>query len=384
MSHNLRQIDVVVVGGGQAGIALSYHLKNRGIPHVVLERDRPFSSWANRWEGFKTNTPNWMNTLPMLPSNEFPSGDPKAFATREELLRYLERCLETVDPPIEVPTDVRKISQLPSGRWLVTSDRGSLECGSVAICNGAMSVPRLPVGQSDVDPKVPQLHSSEYRSPDQIRTRRVLVVGSASSGVQICRLLAESGRFTEISIAASRVLVLPKRILGVPTHRFLHRFGLFDIRSRSWLGRLMYSGLETKGDPIMRPAPNDLSREFGVECYGRFDGASAGVLSFADGRSLSTEDLTIVWCTGFGWDYGFIQLERSEEAFDARDYPIHVRGVVDAAPGLYFVGLRYQHTVASHDIYGVGSDAAFVANAIEDRERTSHAAGPADRSRSHG
>lgn len=384
MSHNLRQIDVVVVGGGQAGIALSYHLKNRGIPHVVLERDRPFSSWANRWEGFKTNTPNWMNTLPMLPPDDFPSGDPKAFATRAELLEYLERCLEIVQAPIEGPTDVRKVSQLPSGRWLVTTDNGVFECDSVAICNGAMSVPKLPMEQSDVDPNVPQLHSSEYRSPDQIRTRRVLVVGSASSGVQICRLLAESGRFTEISMAASRVLVLPKRILGVPTHRFLHRFGLFDIRSRSWFGRMMYSGLETKGDPIMRPAPKDLSREFGVELYGRFSRASDGLITFADGQTLGTEDLTIVWCTGFGWDYDFIELKRREEAFDSRNYPIHARGVVDAAPGLYFVGLRYQHTVASHDIYGVGSDAAFVAEAIANRKRTAYAGRPADRSRSDG
>ncbi len=362
-----REVDVVVVGGGQAGISTSFHLKNRQVSHVVLERDRPFSSWVNRWDGFRTNTPNWMNTLPMLPSRDYPSGDPSAFATREELLDYLGRCLAAVEPPIQSGCEVRRVVQLESGNWHVETNEGILKAGSVVICNGAMSTPRLPDAQAEIDPGVVQIHSSEYRNPDQIASRRVLVVGSASSGVQICRLLGEAGKFDEIAMSVSKVMTLPGRILGIQTHRFLHGLGLFDVRSGSFLGRFMYSGLETKGDPIMRPAPKDLARLFGVDLYGRFAGVDSGVLTFADGRTMSTENLTIVWCTGFRGDYGFIEVEQPDRVFGPNGSPLHVRGQVEAAPGLYFVGLRYQHTVASHDIYGVGADAAFIADRIVER-----------------
>lgn len=361
-----RQVDVVVVGGGQAGISLSYYLKESGIPHVVLERDRPFSSWENRWDGFRTNTPNWMNTLPMLPPDTFPSNDPSAFATREELLEYLHRCLEVVDPPIETGCTVERVVQF-GNRWEVHTSDAVYDANSVAICSGAMSDPRIPEAATETRGLMPHLHSSHYRNPSQIETPNVLVVGGASSGVQICRLLGESGRFDRLALAGSDVLTLPDRILGFQTHRFLHAFGLFDVRRRSLLGRFMYSGLETRGDPIMRPAPKDLKRLFDVELYGRFVGVNGNSVVFDGEGAVPVEELTIIWCTGFRAAYGFIEVERPEEAFDASGSPSHVRGVVDAASGLYFVGLRYQHTVASHDLYGVGADAEYIARRISER-----------------
>lgn len=362
-----REVDVVVVGAGQAGISLSYYLQRHGVQHIVLERDRPFASWENRWDGFRANTPNWMNTLPMMPADAYPSGDPDAFATRDELIAYLHDCLEVVDPPIRTGCDVKAVVELDKGGWLVHTQDVIYSASSVALCNGAMSNPSLPALASQTVELAPQLHSSEYRNPSQIQTRNVLIVGSASSGVQICRLLGESGRFDRISMAVSDVTTLPKRILGIQTHRLLHAFGLFDVRSRSLLGRLMFSSLETRGDPIMRPNPKGLAKRFGVDLYGRFVGAEEGAIVFADGRSIAADDLTILWCTGFKGDYGFIDVKQPEAVFDSSMSPIHARGVVDAAPGLYFVGLRYQHTVASHDIYGVGADARFVAGRIEQR-----------------
>lgn len=359
-------IDAVVVGAGQAGITLSHYLQQRGIQHVVLERDRPFSAWERRWEGFTTNTPNWMNTLPMMPEDQFPSDDPDAFATKEELLDYLHNCLESVGPPIEIGCNVDRVTQMGADGWEVRTRDMIYEASAVAICNGAMSHPQLPESATAIEGLSPQLHSSDYRTPSQIETSRVLIVGSASSGVQICRLLGESGRFSELHMAVSDVMTLPRRILGVQTHRFLHAFRLFDVEARSWLGRLMYSGLETKGDPIMRPNPKDLNKLFGVELHGRFAGAEGSSIIFENGDSMDVDDLTVIWCTGFRGDYGMIRVERPSDVFDDNGFPNHFRGVVGQAPGLYFVGLRYQHTVASHDLYGVGADAEHVADRLAD------------------
>lgn len=119
----------------------------------------------------------------------------------------------------------------------------------------------------------------------------------------------------------------------------------------------------------MRPGPRDLARLFDVRLYGRFAGAADGGLLFDDGRTLASDDLTIIWCTGFRGDYDLIDVNQRDTAFDSSGAPKHVRGVVDGAPGLFFVGLRYQHTVASHDIYGVGADARYVASKIGERLR---------------
>lgn len=360
------EFDVVIVGGGQAGVTLSYYLQQRGVRHIVLERDRPFAAWRNRWDDFRANTPNWMNTLPVLDENFVPFDDANAFATRDEIVDYLDKCLAAVDPPMKTGVDVETVTRAGE-HWEVRTKDEVYRARCVAVCSGAMSSPSIPYAAASIPDDVPQMHSSDYRNPDQIGTGTVLIVGTASSGVQIGRLLCESERFDRVHIASSKVLVLPKRVLGIQTHRFIHFFGFFDVRTDSFLGRLMYSGLESKGDPIMRPTPGDLRKTHGAEVHGRFVDFDGEVLRFSDGSALDPEDLTIVWCTGFRPGYEFVELEDREAAFDASGYPKHLRGVVDAAPGLYFVGLRYQHTVASHDIYGVAKDAEFVAGHIGDR-----------------
>jgi putative flavoprotein involved in K+ transport len=378
VERSREEVDAVVVGGGQAGVMLSHYLSLRGITHVVLERDRAFSAWRNRWEGFQTNTPNWMNTLPVLPADRFPSDDPLAFGTRDEMVAYFDECLAAVAPPLLTDTNVERILSLDSGIWEVDTDGGGYRATSVALCNGAMSRPNVPVAAAEIVDSVTQIHSSEYRQPEQIETGSVLVVGSASSGVQICRLLGESGRFDQLHMSVSHVTVLPKRILGVQTHRFIHALGLFDVRSRSRLGRLMYSDLERKGDPIMRPTPGDLSKVHGIRLFSKFEGVEGSTLTFTDGQSLSTDDLTIIWCTGFKGDYS--TLAETKDVLNSDGSPVHLRGVANASPGLFFVGLRHQHTVASHDIYGVAKDAEFVADRIRDRlVRLGSATAPDDR-----
>ncbi len=360
-------VDVAIVGGGQSGISLSYYLCAKGINHIVLDRDCAFSAWRNRWDGFRVNTPNWMNTLPMLDGTQYPSQDKKGFATKDEMVAYLDDCLNSFDAPVKTDTHVRKVIQQKNGKWSVQTDNIVYAARNVAICVGAMSAPKVPALAGKLPSSVSQLHSSEYRSPNQIRAKSVLLVGSGSSGMQICRLLIESGRFEKVGLATSDVLVLPPKFLGIQIHRFLHLLGLFDVRKDSILGKLMYSKLETKGDPIMPPSPQDLSRRHGASIYGRLVDLREYSLVFADAETIGTDDLTIIWCTGFGSDYSFIETYIPNTAFDQFGRPKHKRGVIDAAPGLYFVGLRYQHTVASHDIYGVAKDAKFVADQIASR-----------------
>lgn len=364
MGKSIDELDVVVVGGGQAGVMLSYYLGQRDVDHLVLERDRPFSAWKDRWDGFRTNTPNWMNTLPVLPKELVPSNDPLVFGTGDEMVEYLDMCLAAVAPPLQTGTNVQRISRA-SDIWEVETDDVTYRSKCVAMCNGAMSKPTTPAAARAIPQSVAQIHSSEYRHPEQIKTGSVLVVGSASSGVQICRLLCESERFEQIHMSVSKVTVLPEKILGVQTHRFIHALGLFDVRSRSMIGRLMYSNLENRGDPIMRPTPEDLAKTHGVQLFSRFEGVEGSSLIFRDGQSLSMDDLTIVWCTGFRGDYSM--LDESVDVLNGNGAPVHDRGVARAAPGLFFVGLRHQHTVASHDIYGVAKDADYVADRIVDR-----------------
>ena len=371
MSGTASRSDVIIIGGGQAGVSLAYYLKQRNLSHIVLERDRPFASWRGRWDGFQANTPNWMNTLPMLGQRRMPRAEADEFASRDELVRYLDECLRVVDPPLVLGADVTSVREVEGG-WEVQAGDRSYRADNVAVCTGAMNTPRVPAAARQLPTHIRTLHSSEYVSPEQITTANVLVVGSASSGMQILRLLAETGRFGGgLHLATSRVLVLPKHVAGVPIHRVVNAFGLFDVRTRSPLGKVMYSGLETRGDPIMPPTPKQLARQYGVQLYGKLTGFDASGLRFADGQTLAPDDLTVIWCTGFRSDYAYIEpLDRSA-AFDTGGFPLHVRGVVEGAPGLYFVGLRYQHTSASHDIYGVGQDARYVAEHIS--------AGPQDR-----
>jgi putative flavoprotein involved in K+ transport len=360
----MREVGAAVIGGGQAGVCLSYYLGRAGVDHLVFERDRPFASWRNRWDGFRTNTPNWMNVLPMAVPQPALAQNPNGFATRDELVRYFDSCLAVARPPLVARSEVTHVAPCDDGGWILEAAGECYRARAVAVCNGAMSVPRLPRSAAELPKGVVQMHSSQFQSPAQITTNQILVVGTASSGVQIAKLICESRKFERVHVALSKVLVLPGKMFGVPIHRIIHRLGLFDVRTHSALGRLLYSNLEGKGDPIMRPTPRDLSREFGLTLHGRFEGMSEHEMLFEDGSSLPTDDLTVVWCTGFRPDYRFLAVPDWDAAFYPSGHPRHSRGVSDAAEGLYFVGLRYQHTVASHDIYGVADDAQYVADAI--------------------
>ena len=370
MPHSLHRSETypaVIIGGGQAGVATSYCLTQRGVEHLVLEGDRPFSDWHNRrWDSFGMNTPNGMNNLPGASQPFAPNAPRDAYGTLADALEYFDAYVQAVNPPIRID-EVVGVGVNRDGSWEVTTTGGTLSAHNVVICTGHASRTQTPPLADFLPASVPQLHSSQYKRPDQIDTGRVLVVGSGSSGVQICCELAASGRFAEVLLSESGNFTLPWSVLGVSTYSLMRSLGVFRITRESWLGRIMFPRLLQKGDAATPPSPRRLARTYGVRRVGRVASVDRSQIRCTDKQEVSLSDLTIVWCTGFRACYDFLDVYVRNGVLDESGRPRHCRGVVATAPGLYFVGLRFQHTFLSQDLSGVGQDAEYVAAHIAER-----------------
>ena len=371
MSLFARNLDVVIVGGGQAGICLSYFLQKGQARHIVLEKDRAFSAWYGRWDAFRMNTANWMNTLPGAPRRFVPGARSSAIATRTDALRYFQTYLQVVNPPLYERTEVTLVQQVKNGSWRVITPQTAYEAPNVAICTGHASHPRLPAVAVNLPPAVPQLHASDYRNPAQITQPNVLVVGSGSSGVQICEDLAKSNRFSTLYLATSGNMVIPWKLLGIPIGTFPRLLKVFDINLHSWLGKRIVPN-RGKGDPAMAPSPAKLADTYGVELAGKVTAVNGNAIVCSDRRTIPLRNLAVVWCTGFYANYDFIQVGNRKRVFDNSNAPIQKRGVAPGAPGLTFVGLKFQHTLSSHLLHGVGRDARYVARHIIHRLNRAH------------
>lgn len=356
-------INTIVIGGGQAGIVLSYFLQQRGVEHLVLERDRAFSAWHKCWDNFRLNTANWMNALPGMPKSFAPHKAWYDTATRDEVLNYFSAYIQMVDPPIKEGVTVLRVVE-GKENWHVHTDTEIYQTPNVAICTGHAAQPFVPDMARQLPRSTPQLHSSAYRNPAQLKTANVLIVGSGSSGVQICQDLAQSDQFDHLAFALSGNLVIPWSILGIPIGVFSRLLPVFEIQRQSWLGRRIARQWHG-GEPAMAPSPRWLSKRYGVQRVGRVMGVDERGIVCADGAVIGLADRTVLWCTGFRSDYKFIQPRHPNSAFDETG-PIHNRGV--GVPGLFFVGLKFQHAVGSHLLHGVGRDAEYVARKIAERK----------------
>ena len=364
----METLDAVIVGGGQAGLSLSYFLSAHGISHVILERDRAFSVWHGRWDTFRMNTANWMNVLPGHRREFVPGKDPDRTASRLEALSYFNDYLESTKPPLREQTQVLQVQQESDVSWLITTTDGKYRTPNVVICTGQDSDPKFPEVASHIPHEIPTLHSSEYRNPAQIETRNVLVVGSGSSGVQICEDMARSDRFAAVYLSVSGNLVIPWEILGVPVGTIVRRLNVFNVQCESWTGRRICDSKD-KGFPAMAPSPAWLKKTYGIRLVGKVTNIQADRIACSDGNTVPLVSLSIIWCTGFASRYEFLHVRKRNRVFNNKGKPIHLRGVIPAAPGLDFVGLKWQHTVSSHLLYGVGRDADYIAQHIRIRQR---------------
>jgi putative flavoprotein involved in K+ transport len=347
----IERFDTVVVGGGQAGLAAGYHLVRRDVDFVIVDAERRAGDvWRTRWDSLRLFTPAKYSALPGMPFPAHPSHLPD----KDEVADYLERYAERFDLPIRESTRARSLAH-DGERFVLRTDRGTLEANSVIVATGPFHSPRIPDLASGLDPSIVQLHSSRYRSPFDLPDGPVLVVGAGNSGAQIALELAREHR---VWLAGRNTGHAPRRLLGRDLFDWiwpLMRRASLDTR----FGRRVRARVRSGGDALIGIPERSLA-EAGVQRVGRVESVQDG-WPVVGGEPLRPR--AIVWCTGFAADYSWIHLP----VFDEHGVPRHVRGVAAEAPGLYFLGLRFQYRMSSSLVGGVGDDAAFVAAEVARR-----------------
>jgi putative flavoprotein involved in K+ transport len=339
------RFEVVVIGAGQAGLALGYNLAQQGRNFLILEREHDVApAWRDRWDSLTLFTPRRYDSLPGM---EFP-GDPDGYPTREEVLAYLQEYAARFDLPIRVGTPATALTRDDSG-FVVDVPDGRIAADQVVLATGPFQEPRIPDLSADLAPEVVQMHSTAYRRPTDLPAGRTLVVGGGNTGYQIAHELASS-RETHIAIG-TRQPALPQRLFGRDLFFFLTKTGLINKSVDTRMGRRM-----SQKETLVGPLPK-IAKRLGVTSHARATGASGRTVTFADGSELEVEG--VVWATGFRYDHSWIDLPLT--GADGRVE--HQRGVT-AIPGLYTLGLQWQYTRGSALLGFVKADAAYIAEQI--------------------
>jgi putative flavoprotein involved in K+ transport len=413
-------VDTIVVGGGQAGLAVSYYLSQHGREHVVLEQsDGPANAWRNhRWDSFTLNTPNWQTRMP---GAEYQGDDPDGFMERDEVVSYLEQYVSRFRLPVRYLVAVASVEQNSRGdSYLVTTNRGvPSRARNVVVATGLYQKPKIPPLSSDLPPDVKQLHSDAYRSPRDLLPGAVLVVGSAQSGCQVAEELYQSGR--KVYLAVGRAGRVPRRYRGKDTNWWSEQIGLYDRTAdqlpsprAKFFGKPHISGTHrghtinlhqfardgvvllghlrgVDGDRIVL-APDlkenlanadkfegdfikavddhvartkmDVPAETLPSLRDGFDSEVFGSVSLK-GAGIAN----VIWATSYSFDFSVVRLP----ILDGDGYPIQKRGMT-SYPGLFFAGLPWLHNGRSGLLYGAKQDAAPIAEKIiaDDRRLTSN------------
>jgi putative flavoprotein involved in K+ transport len=348
------RFDVVIVGAGQAGLAVGYYLARSGIDFVTLDAaDRVGDSWRQRWDSLRLFTPARYDRLPGL---RFP-GPAWSFPRKDDVADYLESYARRFALQVRSGVRVDRLSWHGDHYVVAAGDRRFL-AGSVVVATGAFQTPWVPGFASEVDPGIVTMHSSDFRNASQLNDGEVLVVGAGNSGAEIALDVSRthrtwlSGRDTGEE-APFRIGSLPDRLLTPPLWFLLSRV----LTVNTSAGRKLREKGLSAGAPLVRVKPDDLTAA-GVERVPRTTGTRAGHPVLEDGRVMSAAN--IIWCTGFREDFGWIDLP----VLDKGGAPLHRRGVVAAQPGLYFVGQFFLSSITSSLLGGVGKDARYVARHI--------------------
>ncbi|MGW5332608.1 MSMEG_0569 family flavin-dependent oxidoreductase [Streptomyces bauhiniae] len=407
-----------MIGGGQAGLSVSHGLRERGIGHVVVEANQVGHEWRERrWDSFCLVTPNWQCRLPGHP---YTGGDPNGFMVREEIVRYLEDYVTVFRPPLVEGVSVTRLRRSPNGVFEVTSTAGEFTADHVVVATGPYHTPKLPRMAERLPAAVTQVHSSGYRNAGRLPDGAVLVVGTGQSGCQIAEDLHLAGR--QVHLAVGSAPRVARFYRGRDCVAWLDDMGHYA-KTIDGFGDTDAVRLRVNHYVTGRDGGRDIDlRAFardGMRLYGRLTDVDGPVLEFADDLKVNLDhadavaegikdaidayidangieapgearyvpvwepagqprelDLaaagitSVVWSTGFARDHHWIEIP----AFDGRGYPMHWRGI-SSVPGLYFLGLPWQHTWGSGRFEAVGRDAEFLADHIDAGRRTADVCG---------
>lgn len=345
--------DTVVVGGGQAGLAMGYFLKRLNRNFVILDAGaRLGDAWRNRWDSLRLFTPAAFNALPGLP---FPA--PAAtYPTKDEMADYLEHYAATFTLPVRLGQHVDSLAR-EHDRYRLQVGEDRYEADHVVVASGPYHTPFIPTFAAQLHTSVRQLHARDYRNPAQLAEGDVLVVGAGNSGAEIAMDLAATRKVYLSGRDTGSVPAHPEGPLGLWLARpFWTLLGL--VNADTPLGRRARAFDRSWGTPLVRLEPADLLR-VGVVRVPRTEGVAQGKPLLADGSVLDVG--TVVWATGYMPDFRWIRLP----IFEQDGLPKHYRGVVEEASGLYFLGLPFQYTFLSAVVGGVGRDARYLAEHLK-------------------
>lgn len=407
---------VVIVGGGQAGLSMSYCLKEKGVDHIIFEKNQIANAWrSQRWDSFCLVTPNWQCQLPGYP---YQGNDPEGFIKRDEIVQYIESYASSFNPPIKEGVEVLNLRRSDRGIFTVTTSSGEYTADQVVVAIGAYHQPKIPKIAERLPDGILQVHSSRYKNPESLPDGAVLVIGTGQSGCQIAEDLHLAGRKVHLSVGSAPRS--PRRYRGKDAVEWLDMMGYYElsidrhpqkekVRNKANhyltgrdggreidLRRFALEGMELHGR-LKSISSNKL--EFLNDLKQNLDGADAVYESIkktidnfietnqiaapteppyypvwqpvGDADSMLDLDIAnitaVIWCTGFQSDFSWLEIP----VFDGKGYPAHDRGVTEVR-GLYFLGLPWLYTWGSGRFSGIARDAAYLADYIMARSKVAH------------
>lgn len=344
---SINNFDVLVVGAGQAGLAMSYQLAKANVNHLVIDaHNRIGDSWRNRYDSLVLFTPRFYSSLPGLSLE----GNQEAYPTKDEIADYLMKYAEKHSLPVQMKTKVISVENI-SHKKKITTNKGVYMANSVVIATGPFQTPYIPEFASKLNKEICQVHSAYYTNPSILQEGTTLVVGAGNSGLQIAVEIAEMAQ-VYVSVGKKQKII-PKKIMGKSLFWWFEKLKISEVTAESKFGKII-----KQNDPIIGTESKRFVKDGHITLLPRLVNADGPIVYFDDQSQLRVDN--VIWSTGYRFDYSWIKIK---DIMDETGKPIHKRGV-SPQRGLYFLGLPWQHKRGSALILGVADDAQYLVEEI--------------------